>query len=73
MGVRISVRSTVIIFSTGHGEYGVRRVPYSWGTDFSTGYGHFHQHGVRGVRSTKGTKVSMSVPGSKVIDDPVEG
>ena len=40
----------------------LRRVPYSWGTNFSTGYGYFPQHGVRGVRSTKGTKVRMSVP-----------
>ena len=38
------------------------REPYSWGTNFSTGYGHFHQHGVRGVRGTKGTKVRMSMP-----------
>ena len=49
----------VIIFSTKHGEYGVRREPYSCGTNLSTGYGHFHQHGVRGVQ---GTKVRMSVP-----------
>ena len=32
------------------------------GTNFSTGYGYFHQHGVRGVRSTTGTKVRMSIP-----------
>ena len=36
---------------TEHEKYGVQ--PYSWGTNFSTGYGHFHQHGVRGVRRVR--------------------
>ena len=49
-------------FRTEYKEYGARRPSYLGSTDFSTGYGHFYQHGVRGVRSTKSTKVRMSIP-----------
>ena len=56
------VRSTVINFRIKHRKYRERKEPCSWEMNLSTGYGHFHQHGVRGVQGTKGTKVRMSVP-----------
>ena len=54
-GVRTLARSTVIIFSTVHGEYGVQGVRYSKGTNFSTRHGHYFKHGARRARSTEST------------------
>ena len=41
-------------------EYGVRRVLYSRGTKFSTGYDHYFQNGAQRVRSTKGTVLRVT-------------
>ena len=56
-------RGTAIFLSTGYAEYRVPRAPYSKGTEISTWYDNFSEHGVRGVRSTKSTKVRASIPG----------